>query len=166
MKHCKWTGILFLLAFALVANVPGYAVTDTIYFSINGDTTTNSAIQGDYIGWTGNCEVGATTGWEIYLDVDSSQTIDDPGDKLLFSFYIIDGDISGYNGPSDSDSIPDGKIIVSPLLLGFTPGYYIMRATDFSDFSSAENWLSISEMPPAPNKFTGYNYHRRSSGSR
>ncbi|SYZ74047.1 hypothetical protein TRIP_C60317 [Candidatus Zixiibacteriota bacterium] len=155
MKHCKWSGILLLLALALAAYAPGYAVTDTIYFSINGDTTINAAVQGDLIGWTSNCTVGASTAWEIYLDLDSNQTIDNPGDKLLFNFIITDGDTSTYNGPGDSDPTPDGKIIVSPLLLGLAPGYYIFSTTDLDDFTSAENWMSISEMAAPPNKFTG-----------
>lgn len=156
MKHCKWCGIFLILGFLTFIVQPGYAVTDTVYFSINGDTTAFSAVQGDSIGWMANCEVGATVGWEIYLDLDSSESIDIPGDKLLFTFSVTDGDINGSNGPADNNSTPDGMIIISPMLLGFSPGYYIFKATDLSDYTTAQNWMSMEEIPTPPNMFTGW----------
>jgi hypothetical protein len=155
MKYCKWSVICCLLLLIIAINQTGNATTDYVFVGVGGDTTVNTATQGDELFWGSNCEVGASVQWEIYYDIDSNNIIDDPGDKLLFDFIITDGDMVGDGGPTDTDPIPDGIILVPPMVLGFAPGYYIIRATDQTDASSAEKWFAMDPLLTPPNSFSG-----------
>ncbi|MCX6829029.1 MAG: T9SS type A sorting domain-containing protein [candidate division Zixibacteria bacterium] len=156
MNHRKWSGIFGLLITAIFAIQPGIAATDYVVISVNGDTSATSAFQGDAIGWSADCAIGSAIQWEIYLDIDSNNSIDIGSDKLLYNFTTVDGDISGNNGPGDSDPNPDGMIVVSPLILGFAPGYYMMSGTDTSDGVGAEDWFAMNALLSPPNMFTGH----------
>ncbi len=154
MKHRQWICMSALLALALIASQPVMAVTDYVFFSSYGDTTVSEAVQGDSIGFGANCEIGATIAWQIWVDADSNQVTDDPGDKVVLAFTVTDGGVAS-DGPSDINPVPDGWFIIQPILLGFAPAHYIMVATDLTDGTSAEKAFTMTPMLSPPNMFTG-----------
>jgi len=160
MKFAKRTSIsknLFklilsgLLIITFFCGQPVFAVTDYIFFSINGDTTLSSMTQGDEFFWGSNCDLGATVNWEIWYDANSNATIDPSLDVLLTSENITDG-----NPVTEYDPILDGWSIGEPLSLGAEPGDYIFKATDIATGLGTQEILTMVAMSSPPNQLTGH----------
>jgi hypothetical protein len=132
-----------------------YAHTSRIIFAVNGDTTETTMVQGDNLSWGADCGVGATMLWEIWYDINGNSVINDPGDKLVNSYTIIDGDTNPDGPPPDNDSIPDGSYMTPAMLLGIAPGIYVFRVTDQSDNSIAFKAITVTALPSPPNTFAG-----------
>jgi len=156
MKYLKSFCFLGVFLFLLLNFQPGYALTNYVFFSVNGDTTLNSMVQGDTLSWGANCAVGAQLYWQIWIDIDGDSLLDDPGDKLLFEFLIADGDTSFEDSPPDINPTPDGWYITPPMTLGIAPAYYIFKATDLTDITSAQRGIGATPLPSPPNKFKGW----------
>jgi hypothetical protein len=144
-----------LIAIIVLFSSPAFALTDHLVFSINGDSTATSMVQGDTMSWGANCAVGATLLWEIWYDVNNNSAIDDPGDKMIFTFAIADGDTNSDGPPPDINPTPDGVFWASPMVLGIAPGKYVFRVTDMSDMTSATNAITATALPTPPNTFVG-----------
>ena len=145
---------LFLLV--LLSFQSSYALTNYVFFSVNGDTTLKTtAVQGDTIGWGSNCAVGAQLNWEIWIDVDSNG-VPDSGDKLLFNYVIADGDTSSQGPPPDVNPTPDGWYISRPFPFGIAPTHFVFKVTDLSDHTTAQRKILATPLPSPPNKFTGW----------
>lgn len=131
------------------------AATTHVIFSVNGDTTATSMTQGDNLAWGADCAVGATLFWEIWYDLNNNDVINDPGDVLVATFTIADGQIDSNDGPPDTNPTPDGFYLSTEMELGIAPGQYIFRVTDQSDASTASNSINCNPMPSPPNTFVG-----------
>ncbi|MCX6831037.1 MAG: hypothetical protein NT028_02760, partial [candidate division Zixibacteria bacterium] len=154
----KKAGVLFLIgALTLFFLIGGQALalTDHIVFCVNGDTTATSMVQGEYLAWGANCDTGATLFWEIWYDVNNDSIIDDPGDKLVTTFTIADGDTNSHDSPPDTNPVPDGFYMKSLTTMGIAPGQYIFRVTDMSDDSKVSRAFRSIEYILPPNKFVG-----------
>lgn len=158
---------MYLLRYVLVAIVTlglfcplsTIAMTDYIYFSINGDTTLSVMTQGDELAWGANCDTGSTVYWEIWFDLNSNSVAEAGIDILLHNENATDGLV---NPPDDDDDendisdIPDGYYQSVPFHLGLPPGQYIFTALDLADSTSAQRILVNNEMPSPPNQFRGH----------
>ena len=85
-----------LLITVMFVGQSALAVTDYIFFSVNGDTTVTSMTQGDELFWGANCDMGATVNWEIWYDVNSNSSIDIS--QLATGVYFIQ--VETINGKS------------------------------------------------------------------
>ncbi|HBZ00605.1 MAG TPA: hypothetical protein DEO84_04695, partial [candidate division Zixibacteria bacterium] len=156
VTNLKWIRLLAWTAVGiLIISSPAMALTNYIFYSVNGDTTGNDCVQGDIVSWGANCGIGATIGWELWLDVNSNTVIDSLTDVLIVSFDCTDGDTANNQGLPDINPVPDGWFITPPLTLGIAAGHYVFRATDRSDNSIAIRGLIVSSMPSPPNQFRG-----------
>lgn len=120
------------------------SATTYVRLSINGDTCATTMVQGDVVGWEIDCGLGDTIFCENYLDLNQNHVID-AGDKLTLAWEMADGKIS-MDGPGDSDSIPDGKILFTGFPISFQAGHYCIRATD-KDQSSAFDYIEVTALP-------------------
>ncbi|NMC44422.1 MAG: T9SS type A sorting domain-containing protein [candidate division Zixibacteria bacterium] len=154
MKHCKWILYGALLALAILVQ-PVSAVTDYVFFAVNGDSTVNVAVQGDSLSFGATCDTGATIYWQLWLDADSNQTTGDPGDKVVLAFTTVDGIIDPEGGPPDISATPDGWYICPNMVLGFAPANYVFVVTDMTDATSAEKAFSITALASPSNSFSG-----------
>jgi hypothetical protein len=134
---------------------PALATTDYVFFSVNGDTSANSIVQGDNVSWGANCATGAQVTWEIWVDLNQNYVIDSGSDLMIATFDCTDGDTSAGGPPPDINPIPDGWFITPPMILGVAPAQYIFKATDHTDNSSAQRWISCSPLVSPPNMFRG-----------
>ena len=139
----------------LVAFQPAFAVTNYVFFSVNGDTTRTSLVQGDQLSWGANCDVGATLTWEIWLDLNLNSSIDSLYDKMIATFDIADGDTSSNGPPPDNNPIPDGWYISQPMTMGVAPAHYIFKARNHVDNSVAQRMIISTALPSPPNMFRG-----------
>jgi hypothetical protein len=156
MKNSKKFSIIFFLLFLFFNSQNIYALTNYVFFSVNGDTTLKiTAVQGDTISWGANCAVGAQLYWQIWIDTDSNG-VPDAGDKLLFDFVIADGDTSSQGPPPDISPTPDGWYISQPFPFGIAPTHYVFKVMDLSDSSTAQRKIVVTPLPSPPNKFTGW----------
>jgi hypothetical protein len=147
--------LIFISSIMVLATSPVSAVDMHIVFSVNGDTTAVSAVQGDTIGWGADCTVGGITYWQIWYDLNGNSTIDDPGDKLVNKYTITDGDTSSNGPPPDNNPVPDGWYMTSPMLLGIAPGTYVFRVDDMAAKLSATKAIIVTALPTPPNTFNG-----------
>jgi hypothetical protein len=143
------------MALSLTAGTRALAVTDHLIFAVNGDTTATTMVQGDNLAWGANCAVGAMLFWEIWYDINTNGVINDPGDKLVFSFSIADGDTNPDGPPPDINPTPDGVFMTADMPLGIAPGQYIFRVTDLSDTTSTYKSIVCTALPSPPNHFIG-----------
>ena len=132
-----------------------FAVTDHMVYSVNGDTTKTTMVQGDSLGWGSNCAVGAMLYWEIWYDLNGNAVINDPGDKIVTSYTIADGNTSLDGPPPDNNPTPDGLYMTPSMLLGIAPGVYIFRVTDMSDSTTTFKAITVTALPSPPNSFAG-----------
>lgn len=143
-------GVLLPVCFLLGS--PAHALTDYIFFSVNGDTTSPALTQGDALSFGANCATGAAVIFEIWYDVNTNSVIDVSTDVLLEIFSITDGVTIG---EGDINPIPDGFVQTPEFILGLHPGPYIFKAEDQSDNTSAERVLFNSAMLSPPNQVKG-----------
>jgi hypothetical protein len=146
------------IAFVLLllsAFQPAFAVTNYVFFSVNGDTTRTSLVQGDQLSWGANCDVGATLTWQIWLDLNLNSSIDSLYDKQIATFDIADGDTSSDGPPPDNSPIPDGWYISQPIIMGVAPAHYIFKAINHVDNSFAQRTMISTALPSPPNMFLG-----------
>jgi hypothetical protein len=156
MKNLKcfvFWGFFLLLVLSFQTS---YALTNYMFFSINGDTGLSSMVQGDTLSWGANCAIGAQTHWQIWIDLDQDSILDNPGDKLLFEFSIADGDTSNKDAPGDISPVPDGWYICQPIEPGIAPTHYIFKMIDLTDSTTVQRGLWSNPLPSPPNKFTGW----------
>ncbi|MDF1545300.1 MAG: hypothetical protein P1R58_09385 [bacterium] len=142
-----FTGLLTILTLGAHTAQAGF---DYIFFSVNGDTTVSTMIQGDELAWGSNCDLGATINWEIWYDFNSNSQIDPGTDYLLSSEHMTDGNLL-----YDNDPIPDGWIMTSPFKISIEPGTVVFRAIDFVTDISIQKVMTVSAGPAAPNQVTG-----------
>ena len=135
---------------------PPFGKTDYMFFSVNGDSTATSMVQGDSVAWGANCAGGGSLRWEIWYDLDEGEIINIPGDVILFSFTGTDGNTRGEDGPPDINPVPDGWYITPPMVLGVAPGHYVFKAVNFDDPSEVQKPLVCSEMISPPNTLSGH----------
>lgn len=145
-----FTRLFAVACFVLVFSFSARAEFNTVYFSINGDTTLTTLTQGDEFGWGSNCEIGASIYWEIWFDVNSNSTIESNVDVLISSELMTDGNLM-----YDFNPIPDGSIYQGTFFLALAPGNYIFEATDLDTDSSISNICTIQALSSPPNQFTG-----------
>lgn len=145
-----FTGVL--LAVCVLLGSPAHALTNYIFFSVNGDTTSPALTQGDMLSFGANCNTGATVIFEIWYDVNTNSVIDVTTDALLEIFSITDG-LTIDEG--DINPVPDGLVQTPEFILGLHPGPYIFKAEDQSDNTSVERVLVNSAMASPPNQVKG-----------
>ncbi|MFH0931143.1 MAG: hypothetical protein V1890_04335, partial [Candidatus Zixiibacteriota bacterium] len=143
--------LLLLLSFQ-----SSYALTNYVFFSVNGDTSLSSMVQGDTLSWGAYCATGAQLYWQIWIDIDQDSILDNPGDKLLYEFIIADGDTSSQGPPPDNSPVPDGWFICQPFEAGIAPAHYIFKVIDLTDSTTAQRGIGVAPLPSPPNKFTGW----------
>ncbi|MCH9025139.1 MAG: hypothetical protein IH931_07375 [candidate division Zixibacteria bacterium] len=141
-----------LLAVCFLLGSPAHALTDYIFFSVNGDTTSPALTQGDTLSFGANCDTGSTVVFEIWYDANSNSVIDASTDVLLEVFSMTDG-LAGELG--DSNPIPDGFVQTIGAIFGLHPGPYIFEGTNLSDGTSATRVLVNSVMISPPNQVKG-----------
>ncbi|MCK5127253.1 MAG: dockerin type I repeat-containing protein [candidate division Zixibacteria bacterium] len=129
---------------------PAFAVTDYIYFTVNGDTAMPALIQGDSLSWASNCDVGSSVYWEIWFDANANSVIDEETDLILEATTVTDGDTS-----TDVNPIPDGWVQFPGGIVSLPVGPYIFTALNLSDSTSTQRIISNSEMSSPPNQITG-----------
>ena len=149
------TSILQVFCIALLLSIFVFlpnarADFDTIYFYVNGDTTSNSMVQGDEFGWGSNCEVGASIQYEIFYDANNNSTIDRTLDVLLTSEQVTDGSLITEQNP-----ILDGHIFNGTFVISLPPGNYIVKALDLATNASIENIFSVTPMLIPINQISG-----------
>jgi hypothetical protein len=152
-KKFYFCGLFLLVFFSFQSS---YGLTNYVFFAVNGDTSLSSMVQGDTLSWGANCATGAQMYWQIWVDTDSDSLLDDPGDKLIFEFSISDGDTSSEGPPPDINPVPDGWYICQPFEAGIAPGYYIFKARDLTDSTTAQRGIGVYPLTSPPNKFTGW----------
>ena len=135
---------------------PGFALTDYMFFSVNGDTTGTSMVQGDSVAWGANCDLGGSLRWDIWYDVDQDGVIDVPDDIHVISYIATDGVTIGGDGPPDNSSTPDGWYVMPPMILGVAAGHYLFKAVNLTDSTFVERTLTCAEMPSPPNTLSGH----------
>ena len=126
-------GLLFLalLILSQLAVTNAHAVTNHVFFSVNGDTSLTATTQGDMFGWGANCAPGASVNFEIWLDVNGNSIIEPSTDIALGSSKITDG-VAG--GLTESDNnVTAGYVQSVPTIASLGAGSYIFKATDLSD---------------------------------
>ena len=143
--------VFALVVSSLMSAPSAKADFNRIFFSIEGDTTQNSATQGDLFGWGCNCDSGATINWEVWYDVNANSLIDGETDILLTSQNITDG-----NALNEPDPLLDGYAISQISLLFAQPGPYVFRATDIETDSSLDRAASVAAMSAPPNQLSGH----------
>ena len=152
-KKLYFWGLFLLVLFSFQSS---YALTNYVFFTVNGDTTLKTtAVQGDTFSWGSNCAVGASLYWQIWIDTDGDSILN-PSDKLLFEFIISDGDTSSQGPPPDISPTPDGWYICQPFEAGIAPAYYIFKVMDLTDSTTAQRGIGVTPLPSPPNKFTGW----------
>ena len=156
MKNFKCFIFWGLFLFLLLSFQTSHALTNYVFFSVNGDTSLSSMVQGDTLSWGANCATGAQTYWQIWIDIDQDSVLDNPGDKLLFEFAIADGDTSSQGPPPDISPTPDGWFICRPFEAGIAPAHYIFKVIDLTDITTAQRGIWVTPLPSPPNKFTGW----------
>ncbi len=139
---------LSLLTFLLL-NGMALAVTQVNFF-VNG-MPVSTITQGDTLVWQADCTPGGTVTFEIWMDLDSSQTLDS-NDVKLFTYNVTDGDSSGNGGPPDLDGL-NGFITNSIGPFGFAPIHWGFVAKEGN--TSAEGYLTILPMPNPPGTVSG-----------
>ncbi|MFZ1684559.1 MAG: T9SS type A sorting domain-containing protein [Candidatus Zixiibacteriota bacterium] len=139
----------------LVLPVSAAAVNMHVVFSVNGDTTKTSMVQGDSLAWGTDCSIGANLIWQIWYDVNGNGSIDDPGDRLVKTYSIVDGDTLSDGRPADIDPVPDGWYFTWPILLGVAPGTYLFRVDDLSAKMQAQKAMVVTALSSPPNSFAG-----------
>ena len=156
MKNFKCFIFWGLFLFLLLNFQTSHALTNYIFFSVNGDTSLSSMVQGDTLSWGANCAIGAQTYWQIWIDIDQDSVLDNPGDKLIFEFAIADGDTSSQGPPPDISPTPDGWFICRPFEAGIAPAHYIFKVIDLTDITTVQRGIWVTPLPSPPNKFTGW----------
>ena len=156
MKNFERFSIWGLFLFLFLSFQTSYALTNYMFFSVNGDTSLDSMVQGDTLSWGANCAIGAQTHWQIWIDLDQDSLLDNPGDKLLFEFVIADGDTLSEGPPPDISPTPDGWFICQPFEAGIAPAHYIFKVVDLTDSTTAQRMIWVTPLPSPPNKFTGW----------
>ncbi|MEZ5357282.1 MAG: dockerin type I repeat-containing protein [Candidatus Zixiibacteriota bacterium] len=129
---------------------PAFAVTDYVFFVVNGDTTSPALTQGDTLAWGANCDLGSAVRFEIWYDVNSNGIINELGDVILESSI-------SYDGISPTDATPeDGIILSESIMLSLPPGMYIFKAMNLTDSTSTERTIVNSVVPSPPNRIQGH----------
>ena len=60
--------LICILVISILCGQSVFAVTDYIFFTVNGDTLLPALVQGDELSWSANCGVGSDISWEIWYD--------------------------------------------------------------------------------------------------
>jgi hypothetical protein len=153
----RWLGMLLaIVGCTLLIGQSASATTNYVFFSVNGDTSKTSMVQGDNVGWGANCGVGDTVTWEIWVDLNNNSVIDDPGDLMFVTFSVADGDTSQSGPPPDNNPVPDGWYRFSSAVIGLAPAHYIFKALDEGDATHAQRVLTVTALPSPPNHFRGH----------
>ncbi len=142
-----FSGVIIL---GLLGGQSAFSVTDSMYFTVNGDSTLTTMTQGDEISWTANCDPGASIKWEIWYDLNQNSIIDTTSDLFLATMGLADGSPQG-----DVDGLLNGWISGPTMLLGVAPGDYIFKALDMVNGSSVQGVLTSNAMVAPQNKITG-----------
>lgn len=151
-----WLVYLSALAMIVLVYQPAKALTDYVFFSVNGDTSAVATTQGDFIGFGANCAVGADVRYELWYDINHNDIIDTATDMNIVTFDATDGDISSNEGLPDINPVADGWYITPEVLIGFATGMYVFRITDLTDTTYADLAIVVYTMPTPPNKFCGH----------
>jgi len=155
MKSSKFF-LICMLVISILCGQSVFAVTDYIFFTVNGDTLLPALVQGDELSWSANCGVGSNISWEIWYDANTNSIIDTATDVHLETFIVTDGDTVSTDGPGgDNNPVPDGWFHSPAILLGLAPGTYIFSAKDLGDNSTVTRTLANSTMSSPPNTFSG-----------
>lgn len=91
---------------------------------VNGSTTHFTMVSGDVISWSYDLPVGGLAMIQIWIDVNSNQTIQPDVDVLWTAFTQTDGQ-GNDDGPPDMDGQVNGQIIFS-MNLGLAPANYVL----------------------------------------
>ena len=121
----RYFSFALLLSFFFTINMHAQVTN----LQVNGVSSNFTVASGGVLTWNYNVPVGATAVNEIWYDVNQNGSID-AGDILYASFSVTDGVANGDNGPGDGDGLANGLIILSPTVLGFAPGQYILKFTE------------------------------------
>ncbi|PJB00389.1 MAG: hypothetical protein CO128_00720 [Ignavibacteriales bacterium CG_4_9_14_3_um_filter_30_11] len=123
---CFFPVLLFVILFSSKNNAQ---VTN---LKVNGSSSPFTMTSGDNLSWSYNLSSGGTSIFEVWVDVNSNNTIDQSTDIRMFLFTITDGVSEGIDGPGDMDGTVNGAISDGPFGLGLAPGKYIMKITENS----------------------------------
>lgn len=132
-----------------------FAVTDYVFFSVNGDTTLTTMTQGDLLGWGSNCDVGTSVYWEIWYDVNNNSTVDPEIDVVFETFTMTDGIIIPDEIISDNSDVADGFVQSASFPLVFEPGKVLFRAVNTIDETSSVGVITVNAMSSPPNQING-----------
>lgn len=141
---------LILVTYLMLSGHEVVAVTDYIFFEVNGDTTAPAMTQGDTLSWGANCDVGTAVRWEIWFDINNNGVIDETIDYTLESSISIDGVSPTDTGPED------GFIVSERIMLSLPPGNFLFTAKNLSDSTSVQRNIGNSEIPSPPNRIQGH----------
>jgi hypothetical protein len=141
-----------LLVGVMCSHQPAQALTDYMYFSVNGDTSVSAVTQGEKLTWTANCDSGSTVRWEIWYDANSNSLIDPATDVILGLINSTDGDPLGW----DADSTINGWVVTPQFTMAVHPGAYIFEARDFVDASVVQRVLTSAAMASPAHQLSGH----------
>ncbi len=143
---CILSVTVIVLCFSHTAN----AVTDYIFFEVNGDTTAPALVQGDTLSFGANCDLESTVTIEIWYDINGNSNIDPESDLILDYSNSTDGVFW-----SDFNPIADGWVVSPPMVLSLPTGNYIFKALNISDSTTVQRTIMNSEMSSPPNIVRG-----------
>lgn len=142
--------LLLIAICAIMTTGQVMAVTDYVFFVVNGDTTSPALTQGDTLAWGANCDPGTAVRFEIWYDVNSNGIINELGDINLESSILFDGIPTTDAGPED------GVVLSEDIMLSLPAGIYIFKAMNLTDSTSVERTLTNSVMISPPNRIQGH----------
>jgi hypothetical protein len=153
-RKLSW-GLAGLVLFLMIFSQAAFATAYHAYFSVNGDTTATTFVQGDDVAWGVTCAVGDSMMWYVWYDINSNGVIDDPGDALIVAYRATDGDIASQNGPADNSATPDGRYEIPAMTFGPATGNYIFKVQSLSTSAVLTVAGTCTAMPSPPNTFSG-----------
>jgi hypothetical protein len=173
VQLCRDRFLVLILALVSVIVCPDRtaAVTDHIYFIVNGDTSLSTMTQFDNLRWAANYDTGSSVHWDIWYDRNLNAQVDPDYDVIIESYNATDGDVftrfdffydqySYADDPfdvtgADDNSSRDGWYRSPVRSDGLAPGDYIFKATDLNDSTSSQRILTVLPLAHPVNTFRG-----------
>jgi photosystem II stability/assembly factor-like uncharacterized protein len=125
-----------------------FAQAQITNLTVNGVSSNFSVVSGDSVWWNFDLPTGGTAYGEFWIDFNDNQQIDSASDRLLFSFYVTDGQANnGQGSPWDMDDSVNGHIIWGTRM-GLAPAHYIFRLSNNGSSESIAGVVTPIINPP------------------